>query len=283
MRDPIRPFRWDISRREQLGRLVEGVETGFYEGFHGDLVTACARVLALAGDADLVFVGRSPERLFDFLSGALRRTGWESRLTLLHASIRATEPDEAERRFFREYLASLGLTPRVIERGPRPIAFVDAVHTGGTLGFLVTLLREWPAPDASSWRALRPRIRLVGLTPEGKTSPKKWRWQQHSEWVGVLPRAAVRNVSIPWRLWDELVIFGPKSTAPFPPWRWIDETVREPLRDADAIAGLAGALEVYELGRSRAGREALAARLTKERGALRRPWLRSLVLELRRS
>jgi hypothetical protein len=63
------PFRWDLSRREQLGRLVEGEAGPSYEGFLDDLRRASVRVTALGGDHRFVFAGRSPESLFDYLSG----------------------------------------------------------------------------------------------------------------------------------------------------------------------------------------------------------------------
>lgn len=84
---PVVPFRWDISRRHQLGRLVEGPPVGFFRGFKSHLRRCCAGVLALAGDADLFFVGRSPESAFDYLSGVLLDTSWSSRLNLLQFSM----------------------------------------------------------------------------------------------------------------------------------------------------------------------------------------------------
>jgi hypothetical protein len=50
------PFRWNLARREQLGRLVEGApaELG---SIVRDLRDCCARVMAQAGDSRLMFVG----------------------------------------------------------------------------------------------------------------------------------------------------------------------------------------------------------------------------------
>ncbi|NLC24613.1 MAG: hypothetical protein GX776_09170 [Oxalobacter sp.] len=40
------------------------------------MLPCCARIIAFAGNSDLVFVGRSPESFFDLLSGMLFDTTW---------------------------------------------------------------------------------------------------------------------------------------------------------------------------------------------------------------
>ena len=65
------PFRWDLTRRNQLGSLLEGEAAATYKSFPTHLLACCARVVAFSGDSDLIFVGRSPESIFDHLSGLL--------------------------------------------------------------------------------------------------------------------------------------------------------------------------------------------------------------------
>ena len=64
MTEIVRPFRWNISRREQLGSLPQTELPELPPRFHDDLIAASARVIAFAGDSDLIFVGRSPDALF---------------------------------------------------------------------------------------------------------------------------------------------------------------------------------------------------------------------------
>ena len=64
-----RPFRWDLARRYRLGAQLEGPIAPSYEGFLDDLFRASARVIALCGDSDLYFIGRSLESMFDLLTG----------------------------------------------------------------------------------------------------------------------------------------------------------------------------------------------------------------------
>src|SRR3954454_11432729 len=91
MADPagplIRPFRWNLAKRSELGRLVEGLRPENETWLEDALVPVLARVLAYSDDGDLFFVGRSPESLFDYLSGLLFDTSWAGRLHLLHYSM----------------------------------------------------------------------------------------------------------------------------------------------------------------------------------------------------
>ena len=50
----VRPFRWDVTRRSQLGRLVEIGPAPMTQELLLELARCCARVLAFAGDSDLV-------------------------------------------------------------------------------------------------------------------------------------------------------------------------------------------------------------------------------------
>ena len=130
------PFRWNVTRREQLGRLALGEETESYPALLDDLRTCCARVVATSEDCDLVFVGRSPESLFDYMSGAFFDTSWRDRLSLLNVSMMDVDRPELRIgagpnvRVIREHFAALHLTPREIATRERGIAFVDLVASG---------------------------------------------------------------------------------------------------------------------------------------------------------
>ena len=89
-------FRWNIARREQLGRLVTGESVEGLPWILEEVRRCAARVMAMAGDSQLVFVGRSPEALFDYLTGALAGTSWSDRTTLLHLSLKGSSDRWAE-------------------------------------------------------------------------------------------------------------------------------------------------------------------------------------------
>ena len=68
--------------------------------------------MAAAGDADLVFVGRSPESLYDYLRGACFDTSWHDRLHLLLVSLDTRWPAVRRIVALQNYLATVGLDPR---------------------------------------------------------------------------------------------------------------------------------------------------------------------------
>ena len=205
-----KPFRWNLTQRRNLGSLLVGERARADENFADSLLPCCARILAFAGDSDLIFVGRSPESVFDFLSGLLVDSSRFERLTLLHFSMRFQEENKIRSEYpgavesMREYLQQVGLHPEAVAVRERPVAFVDLVASGDTFGRLVKFLYNWSNEINFDWNAVKRRIRIVGITARTKTSPNTWRWQQHSDWIALLGTRAVKNISIPAELWSYL-------------------------------------------------------------------------------
>lgn len=280
------PFRWDLTRRNQLGTLLEGEPAATYSAFLDHLLTCCSRVVAFAGDSDLIFVGRSPESVFDHLSGLLFDSPWFDRLDLLHFSMRFREESEIRKEHpeavaaMRAYLERLGLHPEGLATRSRPAAFIDLVASGDTFGRLTTFLHNWAQDIGYDWNAVRRRIRLVGITERTKTSPKTWRWQQHATWLPLLGKGAVKNVSIPFDLWNYLGNYQDKVSLSYTPSRWGDPALSSPTRDERQLKALRLAFEVFELGRERERREQFVSLLVRER-AMQYGWFRMLVQELR--
>jgi hypothetical protein len=278
----IRPFRWDIRRRSQLGSLPEIEPPEAYPEFEDDLLTCCARVLAFAGDSDLVFVGRSPQPLFDLLSGLVLDTSWCERLRLFNVSLRQVEaPNEEQLRAIYPYLAEVGLEPHALSRRERTVAIVDVVDWGETLETLLTIFRDWSDSVLAEWRAVARKIRIVGLTAQRHTSPNTWRWQQHAEWVARLRPYAIKNVSVPERFFIYLADEAPKTSDSFTPSWWGDEEATKPAREHEAREALALAVRLFDLGRAKETRRRFA-RLLGNEPAMTESWFRSLILELKR-
>jgi hypothetical protein len=280
------PFRWDLTRRNQLGSLVEGEAAATYNSFSDHLLACCSRAVAFAGDSDLIFVGRSPESIFDHLSGLLFDSSWFNRLELLHFSMRFREEAEIRKEHpeavqaMRAYLESLGLHPEGLATRSRPVAFIDLVATGDTFGRLVTFLHNWSQDIGYDWNAVRRRIRLIGITERKKTSPNTWRWQQHATWPILLGRGSVKNVSIPFDLWNYLGNYQDKVSLSYTPSRWGDPALTSPTHDERQLKALRLALELFELGRTRERRQQFISLLVRE-PAMRHSWFRMLVQELR--
>jgi hypothetical protein len=286
MTDIEPPFRWDLTRRNQLGNLIEGEKAFSYDQFLDDLLRCCVRTLAFAGDSDLVFVGRSPESIFDHLSGLLLDSSWFERLELLHFSMRYREESEIRREHpdaitaMRSYLQRLGLDPEALATRRRPVAFIDLVASGETFGRLVSFLQNWSREIGYDWNAVRRRVRLIGITWRKKTSPNTWRWQQHADWVDLLESGAVKNVSIPWSLWDYLGNYQEKVSRSYTPSLWGDPTLASASHYEQQLKALRLAFDLFELGRTRERREEFVALLVRE-PAMKEEAFRTLVGEIR--
>lgn len=286
MSDVEIPFRWNLSRRNQLGRLIKGEKALTYPGFSFQLLQCCSRVLATSGDSDLIFVGRSPESIFDHLSGLLFDTSWFNRLELLHFSMRFQQESEIQERVpaavtaMRSYLRQLELHPEAIATRSRPVAFIDLVSTGDTFGRLIMFLRNWAEDIHYDWNAVRRRIRLVGITERKKTSPKTWRWQQHAPWLQLIASRSVKNVSIPYVLWTYLGDYQEKLAHSYIPERWGDPSFAAPSYSKRQLKALRLAFEIFESGRTKERRKDFVSLLVKQ-PAMKFGWFRMLVQEIR--
>ena len=277
----VRPFRWDIRRRSQLGSLPDVDLPETYDWFEEELFQCTARVLAFAGDSDLVFVGRSPEPIFHALSGLLLGTSWDDRLRLLNVSLRWAQPTGEQLKALYPYLAEVGLDPPVLARRPRTAALVDVVDTGETFANLMEILHGWCERENAEWRAVARKLRIVGITWQEPTSPKTWRWQQQAEWVDRLRLHDIKNVAAPGQLATYLAADAPKTSPPFRPDAWGSEEAARPWRALEARQALALAVHLFDLGRTPVWRAWFAERLS-EQPAIRERWFRSLALEIKR-
>ncbi len=288
------PFRWNIQQRATLGSLLDGPrkdipESGpppylpLGESSHyptdalAEMSGDCARIIALSNNADLCFVGRSLESLFDYLSGLLSDTDWVERLWLLQFSWYGKptiQPGElAGLRYYFEHIA---LDPYHIARRKRPVAFVDIVATGDTFGNLVTFLCEWANEIGEDWGAVRRKIRIISVTSRAKTSPKAWRWQQHITWRDLLPQQSIKSVAIPEGLWDYFGNWQEKTTESYTHSRWGSSASAQPNHDEKHLLALRLAVQCFDWGQDKTQRQTFAHQLSGER-AMIHPWFRDLV------
>jgi hypothetical protein len=280
------PFRWDITQRNCLGSLVEGEGAAAYDGFPSHLLFVCSRILAFSGNSALVFVGRSPESIFDHLRGLLFETSWFDRLELLHFSMRFREESEIRQNHpgaieaMRAYLQHLGLHPEGIAVANRPLTFIDLVSTGDTFGRLITFFHNWSDELACDWNGVSRRIRLVGIIEKTKARPKAWRWQQHAAWVSLLGSGLIKNISVPRELWEYLGNYQNKVSPSYTPSLWGTPELASPTYAKEQLKALRLAYELFELGRTKERRDEFASLLVREQ-AMEHEWFRTLVQEIR--
>ncbi|MFE0461809.1 hypothetical protein ACFW1A_21435 [Kitasatospora sp. NPDC058965] len=278
MPHPPRPHRWDLLRPDRLGTLLDGADAPNL-WYLEELTDCAAKVLARGGDAELRFVGRSADSVFDLLGGVLTGTAWASRLARLPLSCPRLDFSQRELALLRDHLGAAGFAPRDLARRERPLVLVDLVWAGRTFTTLHTVLRDWIAESREPWPVIRRKLRYLGITSRTRTSPKTWRWQQHQAWTAELPARGVRNVSLDPRVWSLLGDYQPKTAPSFPPSRWRDETVTAPARGEAPTRALATAVALVAAGRTPAVRRRVVRTLAAE-PAFGGPWLRTLAGEI---
>ncbi len=252
------------------------------EGYLGALTDCTAKVLARAGGADLCFVGRSLDGMYDLLSGALEHADWHGRIDRLPLSCTHAAWSRAQVVRFREHLASVGLSPYALARRKRPVALVDVVASGSTFTVVHERLRDWIEECREPWPVIRRTLRYVGVTSRGKPSPHHRRWHQDLEWVGTLPAGHVVNVSLDRFVWSELADHEPKLTSWFPTWRWLEaEELPGVVRHRGVAPALARAEALVEAGRGREVRDRLVRLMARDPGFADRE-VRALAGALRR-
>ncbi len=285
-----KPFRWTISRREQLGSLPDIPERKQRPDteFLSDLRNASARILAMADGANLGFVGRSPENFFDYLSGVFTGVNDPPALHLIQFSMRwpgeggvnALPPNQVAGLF--DYFLKEGIDAQSISKMNRPLALTDFVAYGGTFKALVSLLRLQAERQGVDWNAVRRRLRLIGLRTRTKNSPNTWRWQQHQDWLDWLETGAVKNVSAPGRFLYYVANMQPKVTRPHHAGRWDLQPAGAQRPDSDQADAIAFALELFKTGNTKRERRALASAIARLPQMKQRS-IRSLVTTLKRS
>ncbi|MGI9475175.1 MAG: hypothetical protein ACR2PI_00585 [Hyphomicrobiaceae bacterium] len=265
----MQPFRWNIARREQLGSLIADIPSRNlnHDGFLSDLRRVAARVLAFGDDADLAFIGRTPENLFDYLSGAFAEIDDAPALHLVQfslrwageAGVRSLAPAQLEG--FFAYLTETNLDAATIARAPAALALVDFVAHGGTMQNFVELLELQAERQGADWNAVQRRLRIIGLRVRTHNSPNTWRWQQHQDWLHLVPDTVIKNVSAPGRLLYPIANTQDKVTHAFHPGLWeLGDDLNTDLEASNAQRTALGfAVQLYDAGRSRDERDRLAA------------------------
>ena len=240
---PIVPFRWNLL----AGRLPDltGVagEEAPWPDYRQELLALAARVWVARGEADLVFVGRSCESLFDLLGGLLHGRPEGRSLRLLLLSLAGSGERDLRSPGLRANLAAAGLAPAALLGRRRPVALVDVVASGETFQRLLRALRLWCQELRLDPAAVRRKLQVVALSDHRYS---RWRgWQ--GRLVGLADR--VRQVSVPARLWRYLADRQAKVTPSHPPRRWDDPRAARPAREPEHLAALRAAVGLAAWGR----------------------------------
>lgn len=280
----MKPFRWDITRREQLGSLADGEISSAYPDFIDELKICASRLLSFSEDGLICFVGRSPESIFDYLSGVLDGTSRSDNVVILNISnrfesiMKIKHKKPSAYKSLKEHFRECSISPKEIIQRNRKTFFADVVSSGGTFEQITAFLIDWARDENLNIKDLRLKFGFLGITWRTKNSPNTWRWQQQSEWVHDLQVKNIKNISIPGSLWGYMGNTQAKVSKSNPPNTWDEDDILFPPREESNLQALRRAYSLYSLGR----KEKIAfSDLLCQETALGEEWFRGLIAELR--
>lgn len=253
----MKPFRWNLTKQEQLGNLLNGGRATAYTGFFEDLLECATKVVSAANPKVFVFVGRSPESIYDFLTGVYESTPDEKKLVHLNISNRfkSIKQIKGDLPFSYEGLKShfrdLGLSPNNIVHNKSGICFIDLVYSGGTYEQLFSFLEDWCKNDKVDFNAMKKEISFLGITSRTRNSPNTWRWQQHAKWVNENPQVSISNVSVSATFWSYLGDHQDKVEPANSPEKRGNDSMLFPSRDEKNLKALRFAFDIYTLGKEK--------------------------------
>lgn len=266
----VKPFRWNIAKREQLGALFQDGEYPPPSDEYLDILrSAAAKIVAYADDANLAFIGRSPENFYDYLSGIFVNVDPAPKLHLIQFSLRwagvdglkAIEPAKQQGLF--DYFVEEGVDSRSISSTAGPLALVDFVAEGGTMKNLIGLMKMQADQEGVDWNVVQKRLRIVGLRVRTHNSPNTWRWQQHQDWLDGIPDSVIKNVSMPASFLYYVGNEQAKTTSSFHPGHWDTAENTRPSASEMQRRALSFAVQLYDIGNSNGERRKLSALIAK--------------------
>eukprot|EP01102_Stenamoeba_stenopodia_P013625 TRINITY_DN4446_c0_g2_i1.p1 TRINITY_DN4446_c0_g2~~TRINITY_DN4446_c0_g2_i1.p1 ORF type:complete len:483 (-),score=110.02 TRINITY_DN4446_c0_g2_i1:50-1498(-) len=296
----VHPFRWDLNNVTGLGRKafiyrnklslnkhlandLRRMKCYDFWKFFEEFQRCVANTLALSHGSDLLFLGRSPEMIYDFLCGCFKDDeSLVSKLKLMHFSMRSVDEYEwkhdiigpsSRMSHMMTYMTSLGLDPQSLLKRKTPIAIVDFVYGGETLDNLLWLIRAWTIQLKCDWNAVRQKIMVIAIRSVARLDvtlrgqewmetyggPKHWFtvWTSDIFWVAVADRLIHMEHSYPMYQWGKNV------------------------RKRVVRAGLHTELFFYETAQTKGGRQEFVSELVKVNAGMRQAWFRSLVIWLK--
>ena len=278
---------WTQVRKKALAQLVSKAYTDEFYNYREQLLDVCADIIAASGGDDLVFVGRSPEILYDFMESLLEDTRAAPSTTLLPFSLR-DESSGAINRINRldaesidaieEHFSELNLSPHDIATHEGTFSFVDCVCWGTTFGNLEDTLTLLAKRQSISF--VKTKVRYIGITKES-LGWTHWRNDEESKGATFFNEGRAKVVTVSAQLWEHLANSSSKTMKSFRPEHW-KKGVEFADLGGETASAIRSTLELQMFGWRRDVRRAFAKKLAR-RNAHGDKWLSVLVGNLLKS
>ncbi len=248
----MKPFRWNLAKPEQLGRLVAGWEdVTWSDAEMVQIRSVSARIIAHSTGSTIVFLGRSPELFFDYLSGHFDDSRSYQPLVLANISLRDLPSDyesfrPTQKRLFKSFLLDHCLSPELLLK--TPVTLVDYVASGETFTRLFNYITALAKDQGLDVKAVQRRLKFLGLVARKKNSPNTFRWYQHIDWGKQLKREQLKSVSVEPDFMYHVANSEEKMTQSFTHWRW--QRAAEISRHENNLNALKRSFSLFQLASS---------------------------------
>jgi len=262
------PFRWNIANNSELGKLLNPdfiVDKDLVD----ELRLCVAKILKYTQESDLVFVGRSLDSAYDYLSGYYKESSDENRLRHLNISLfnqsihEITQKDPKTIVKLKKHFAQLKLDPHSIKKSKKKFYFVDVVYYGGTYSEIFKFLESWSKEINEDAPAVIRKIGFIGITSRTKNSPNTWRWHQNKDWTHNLSKDQIKNISVHRMYWSYLGDNQSKLTRSNRPKNWLHQPIKKQDYSESTIYAINEAHYLYQLSQTSEEKQVLKRLIRK--------------------
>ena len=262
------PFRWNIANKSELGQLLKPdyvIDPDLLE----DLRLCVAKILKYTQGDNLIFVGRSLDSAYDYLSGYCLNSKTTDYLRHLNISLYGQsiekignkDPKSLEK--LKRHFKLLKLDPNSIKKAKQKLFFVDVVCEGGTYTEIFNFLVSWSKEINEDVPAVISKLGFIGITSRRKNSPNTWRWHQDEEWTQKLSKGRLKNVSVDRFYWGYLGNTQSKLTRSNRPNNWLHKPIEKQDHTEETIKAINEAYYLYQVAQTNEEKKLLKSLIPK--------------------
>jgi hypothetical protein len=262
------PFRWNIANKSELGQLLNP-DYVLKKYLLEDLRLCVGKIIKYTQDCHLVFVGRSLDSAYDYLSGFYLGSKPKDYLKHLNISLYGQSIEEIGRKDpqsieeLKKHFSQLKLDPHSIKKSIHKIYFVDVVYYGGTYTEIFNFIERWSKEVNEHVSAVINKIGFIGITSRTKNSPNTWRWHQHKDWPQKLSKNGLKNISVDRGYWDYIGNTQSKLTRSNRPNNWLHKPIEKPEYDEKTLTAINEAYYLYQIAQTNEEKKLLKSLIPK--------------------
>ncbi len=262
------PFRWNIANKSELGSLINP-DFVIYKDLLEDLRLCVAKIIKFTEDGSLVFVGRSLDSAYDYLSGYCLESKSKDYLKHLNISLFGQSIEEIGNKDpqslneLKKHFKLLNLDPHSLKKSKHKNYFVDVVYYGGTYTEIYNFLKSWCHEIKEDFPAVLHKIGFIGVTSRTKNSPNTWRWHQHKDWPQNLSKNSLKNISVDRYYWSYLGDNQAKLTRSNRPKNWLHQPIEKQDYTEDTIKAINEAYFLFQISQTSEERKLLKRLIPK--------------------